>query len=66
MIAVEALGPEVILVAALGAGGPEIMARMPRDFTAEPGQAVRLHYDASQMHVFDRDSGAVLRRPALG
>ncbi len=67
VVAVEALGPEVILVATLGgAGGPEIMARMPRDFTAEPGQIVRLHYDASQVHVFDREAGAALRRPAIG
>jgi multiple sugar transport system ATP-binding protein len=66
VVAVEALGPEVILVGALGGnGGPEVMARMPRDFAAEPGQTVRLHYDATQMHVFDRDSGAALRRPAI-
>jgi hypothetical protein len=56
----------VILVGALGGnGGPEVMARMPRDFAAEPRQTIRLHYDATQMHVFDRDSGAALRRPAI-
>ncbi len=66
VVAVEALGPEVILVGALGgAGGPEMMARMPRDFAAAPGQTVHLHYDATQIHLFDRDSGAALRRPAI-
>ncbi len=66
VVTVEALGPEVILVAALGGGGgPEMMARMPRDFVAEPGQSLRLHYDASQMHVFDAQSGAALRRPTI-
>ncbi len=66
VIAVEALGPEVILVAALGgAGGPEVMARLPRDFTAESGSLVRLYYDASQMHLFDVDTGAALRRPII-
>jgi ABC-type sugar transport system ATPase subunit len=66
VVAVEALGPEVILVATLGGnGGPEVMARMPRDFAAEPGQSLRLHYDVTQLHLFDRDSGAALRRPAV-
>lgn len=69
-VAVEALGPEVILVGALlgdqNSGGPEIMARLPRDFSAAPGQPVRLFYDTTQIHLFDRDSGAALKRPAHG
>ncbi|GIK95963.1 MAG: ABC transporter ATP-binding protein [Alphaproteobacteria bacterium] len=68
-VAVEALGPEVILVGALPGdqnnGGPEIMARLPRDFSAAPGQPVRLYYDSTQIHLFDRDSGVALKRPTL-
>ena len=65
-VAVELLGPEVILVAELGgAGGPEIMARMPRDFLARPGAALTLHYDLTQMHLFDTQTGNVLPRPQI-
>ncbi|WP_374653631.1 ABC transporter ATP-binding protein [Dongia sp.] len=65
-VAVELLGPEVILVAELGgAGGPEIMARMPRDFLARPGAGLTLHYDLTQMHLFDARTGNVLVRPQI-
>ncbi|WP_374306714.1 ABC transporter ATP-binding protein [Dongia sp.] len=65
-VAVELLGPEVILVAELGgAGGPEVMARMPRDFLARPGAALTLHYDLTQMHLFDAQTGNVLPRPQI-
>ena len=65
-VAVELLGPEVILVAELGgAGGPEIQARMPRDFLARPGETMTLHYDLTQMHLFDPATGNVLARPQL-
>ncbi len=57
-VALEVLGPEVILVCELGgAGGPEIMARMPRDFIARPGAALKLYYDASQLCLFDSTTG---------
>ncbi|MBL8711191.1 MAG: sn-glycerol-3-phosphate ABC transporter ATP-binding protein UgpC [Rhodospirillaceae bacterium] len=66
VVAVELLGPEVILVAELGGtGGPEIMARMPRDFMARPGAMLQLHYDLTQMHLFDAASGTALSRPQL-
>ena len=66
VVALEALGPEVILVAALGgADGPEFMARLPRDFATAPGSDIRLHYDASQMHIFDEVSGRALARPLI-
>ena len=40
-VATEVLGPEVILVAALGhPGTPEIMIRCPRGFTAAPGAMI--------------------------
>jgi ABC-type sugar transport system ATPase subunit len=62
-VALEVLGPEVILVCELGgAGGPEIMARMPRDFTARPGAPLGLYFDASQLCLFDAESGRNLAR----
>ena len=65
-ITLEVLGPEVILVCELGGkGGPEIMVRCPRDFTAKPGQALTLHYDLSQIHVFDKATTKALPRPSL-
>jgi multiple sugar transport system ATP-binding protein len=63
-VATEVLGPEVILVCEMGGkGGPEIQVRCPRDFTATPGQALTLHYDLSQIHLFDKTTGKALQRP---
>ncbi|TDQ84122.1 carbohydrate ABC transporter ATP-binding protein (CUT1 family) [Dongia mobilis] len=65
-VAIELLGPEVILVAELGGtGGPEIQARMPRDFLARPGETLTLHYDLTQIHLFDPATGNVLVRPRI-
>ena len=65
-VAIEVLGPEVILVCELGGkGGPEIMVRCPRDFAATPGQALTLHYDLSQIHLFDKTTGKALQRPRV-
>jgi ABC-type sugar transport system ATPase subunit len=65
-VALEVLGPEVILVCELGGkGGPEIMVRCPRDFAAVPGQILTLHYDLSQIHVFDKATTKALKRPSL-
>ena len=64
VVATEVLGPEVILVCELGGkGGPEIMVRCPRDFTAAPGQSLTLNYDLSQIHLFDKNTGKTLSRP---
>jgi ABC-type sugar transport system ATPase subunit len=63
-VATEVLGPEVIVVARLGAQGPEIMIRAPRDFMARPGEALLFHYDVSQIQIFDPSSGRALKRPA--
>jgi ABC-type sugar transport system ATPase subunit len=66
VVALEVLGPEVILVCELGGkGGPEIMVRCPRDFFAAPGQSLTLHYDLTQIHVFDKTTGKALKRPIL-
>ena len=65
-VATEVLGPEVILVCELGGrGGPEIMVRCPRDFSATPGQSLTLHYDLSQIHLFDKATTKALQRPRV-
>ena len=56
VVAVEALGPEVVLVAALP-GGKEIAARLGRTFSAPVGAGVRLYADLDRMHFFDSESG---------
>jgi ABC-type sugar transport system ATPase subunit len=62
-VATEVLGPEVILVGALGApDGPEVQVRMPRDFRAAPGERVKLAYDISQIQVFDPETTRALPR----
>ena len=64
--ATEVLGPEVILVANLSDhAGPEIHARMPRNFSAHPGASVPLYFDVSQIQIFDPKSTRALPRPAL-
>ncbi len=62
-VATEMLGPEVILVATLARGGPEIMIRCGRDFTAKPGEPVPLSYDLSQLQLFDAQTTVALLRP---
>jgi multiple sugar transport system ATP-binding protein len=52
VVAIEALGPEVILIASLD-DGREIAARMDRDFTARIGGTLQLYVDPAAMHLFD-------------
>ena len=56
VVAVESLGPEVILVAALP-GGQEISARLDRDFVARAGSELQLHVDLERLHFFDTGTG---------
>jgi ABC-type sugar transport system ATPase subunit len=64
VVAVEALGPETVLVAEVR-GGHEISARLGRGFTAPVGALQRLHLDISQIHLFDADTGLALpKRPS--
>ena len=56
VVAVEALGAEVVLVASLK-GGEEISARLGRDFNAPAGADLRLYADLERMHFFDPASG---------
>jgi ABC-type sugar transport system ATPase subunit len=62
-IATEVLGPEVILVASLeNAGGHELQARMPRNFRAGADEALTLHFDVSQLQLFDPETTRALPR----
>ena len=55
----EALGPEVVLVAALP-GGEEIAARLGRDFSAPIGGGILLYADLERVHFFDSENGRVV------
>jgi ABC-type sugar transport system ATPase subunit len=62
-VATEVLGPEVILVASLETmGGSELQARMPRSFRAAADEALALHFDVSQLQLFDPDTTRALPR----
>lgn len=62
VVAVETLGPEVILVGALP-GGLEISARMTRYFQAAIGTQQRLAVDMREMHLFDTETTLAVPRP---
>jgi ABC-type sugar transport system ATPase subunit len=65
VVAIEVLGPEVILVASLGhPGNPEIMIRCPRGFTARPDERLTFHYDPREIHLFDAATKRALPRPS--
>ncbi len=53
VVAVEALGPELIVVGTLGRDGPEIAARLPPDFVAERDAPCRLWLDPARIALFD-------------
>ncbi len=54
VITTEVLGPEVILVAKTGDdAAADVQVRMLRDFRAPPGSKVDLHFDVSEMQIFD-------------
>jgi ABC-type sugar transport system ATPase subunit len=61
VVAVEALGPEIILVGELP-GGTEINARMGRDFTAPAGAPQRVWLDMTRMHLFDAATTKAIAR----
>ncbi|MGH1479227.1 MAG: ABC transporter ATP-binding protein [Geminicoccales bacterium] len=63
VVAIEALGPEVILIGALpNSGLPEIAVRMPRDFEASVGSHQRLFLDPASFHLFDNTTTKALPR----
>jgi ABC-type sugar transport system ATPase subunit len=63
VVALEALGPEIILVASVP-GGAEIAARMPASFTAPVGSGRRLYIDPADIHLFDPATTNVIPRHA--
>jgi ABC-type sugar transport system ATPase subunit len=62
VVAVETLGPEVILVGALP-DGLEIAGRMTRYFQAAIDTHERLTVDMEEMHLFDSETTRVIPRP---
>lgn len=63
VITTEVLGPEVILVAKTGEdAAADVQVRMPRDFRAPPGSKVDLHFDVSEMQIFDSLTTRALSR----
>jgi ABC-type sugar transport system ATPase subunit len=63
VVALEALGPEIILVAGLP-GAAEISARMAASFAAPIGEAHRLYIDPADIQLFDRATTNVIPRRA--
>jgi len=61
VVAVEALGPEVVLVAALP-DKREVSARLGRSFTARVAAPQRLYADMAAMHLFDPETRRALPR----
>ena len=59
VVTVEALGPEVVLIASM-ADGQEVAARLSRGFNAPVSAALKLYADLEMMHVFDADSGTAI------
>jgi ABC-type sugar transport system ATPase subunit len=62
VVAVEALGPETVLVSEI-AGGAEIAARLGRGFSARAGETQRLHLDSRQLQLFDPTTTLAIPRP---
>ena len=63
VVAVEAFGPEIILIGSPpGAGAPEIAARMGRDFQAPIGATQRVYVDTDEIHLFDPATTAAIPR----
>ena len=62
VVAVEVLGPEVILIGALPSGH-EISARMGRNYMAPIGSTERLRVDVREMHLFDPQTTRAVSRP---
>jgi ABC-type sugar transport system ATPase subunit len=65
VVAVEALGPEVVLIGSLPGASAEIAARMGRDFAARIGSTQRVHLDPRAIHLFDPATTKAIPRPQL-
>ena len=59
------LVPQLVLVANTGDDAAfDIHVRMPRDFRAPPGRRIDLHFDVSEIQIFDSLTTRVLPRTA--
>ncbi len=56
---VESLGPDTLVFAEVG--GHPVTARVRPDVKVNPGEAVRLEIDAARTHLFDAETGKVIR-----
>ena len=66
VVAIEALGPENILIGQLDETRPvEIAARLTRHFRADIGSSVTLYADTRPMHLFDVETTKAIARPPL-
>jgi multiple sugar transport system ATP-binding protein len=65
VVTLEALGPEIVLIAALEAQPSiEISARLGRDYLAPVGSKQRLYLDLMEMHLFDPETTQAIPRRA--
>lgn len=63
--AVEALGPENILIGRIAGSDKPIAARLSRHYGAQAGETVTLHADMMPMHLFSPADGKALPRPRV-
>ena len=64
VVAVEALGPEAVLIGSLsGPRAPELAARLGAEFSARVGTEQRLWLDPRAIHLFDAATGKAIPRP---
>ena len=64
VVALEALGAEVVLILALASRGKvEIAARLGRSYSAPVGSTQRLYLDLEEMHLFDPETTQSIPRP---
>ena len=61
--AVEALGPENILIGRLAGAPTQVSARLSRHYSAQPGESVTLYADLTPMHLFTPEDGKAIPRP---
>jgi ABC-type sugar transport system ATPase subunit len=61
--AVEALGPENIVIGRIAGSEKPVAARLSRHYNAQAGETVTLHADLMPMHLFSPADGKVISRP---
>ncbi|MEI8179713.1 sn-glycerol-3-phosphate ABC transporter ATP-binding protein UgpC [Aestuariivirga sp.] len=61
--AVEALGPENIVIGRVAGSERPVAARLSRHYSAQAGDTVTLHADLMPMHLFSPEDGKAIARP---